>query len=189
VVELSKSVHEKLPVRCDIRAVAESRSHSFEWVALQGGHHWPKELDERLVWFFGHVHEYETRPDLAVHGHQTVETLVEIEELTLLLDERELALEVVTPPMVLAGELAAHTAGFFSWIVVPDELVSSMTADVVEGPDFLVLATDDDDRCIDNSELLGEVASHSGQLLDPTHVEPGTLEDGLAFPLIELRRR
>src|SRR6202042_3331005 len=45
-----------------------------------------------------------------------------------------------------------------------------------------------DDRGLGDGELLGEVAPRTRQLLDPAHIEPGPLEDGLALQLEELMR-
>ena len=45
-----------------------------------------------------------------LHRHQAVVGLVEVEELRLLLDEGQRAVEVVAPAVVLAGELAARAA-------------------------------------------------------------------------------
>ena len=112
---------------------------------------------------------------------------VEVEELARLLHEGQLALEVVAPAVVLAGELPAGALDLLVGKVVPHQLVSAMTADVVEGADLLVLALHHDDRRLGGVDLLGEVAADARQLLDAGDVEPGALEDGLAFEFVELR--
>jgi hypothetical protein len=57
------------------------------------------------------VDEDEPFPDIAIHRHQAVAVLVEIEELAFLLHVSELAVQVVAPGVVLAGELPAHATG------------------------------------------------------------------------------
>src|SRR5207247_11441431 len=56
---------------------------------------------------YAEVHEDPALPRLAAHRHQSERGLVEVEELGLLLHERQVAFEVVAPAVVLAGELAA----------------------------------------------------------------------------------
>src|SRR5262249_34345198 len=63
-----------------------------------------------------------------------------------------------------------------------------MAADVVEGADLVVHATDDDHRGSRDRELLREEAALSPELLDPPDVQPGPLEDGLALELVEVGR-
>lgn len=46
--------------------------------------------------------------------------------------------------------------------VVPYQLVSSVTADVVEGADLLVPAFDQQDRGPRDFDLLGHIAAHAG---------------------------
>src|SRR5205814_4033953 len=98
-------VHVQLPVRLDRRLVAEAGRHAVEGVALEGGDHRAEELAQRLLRLACEAHEDEARPQLAVHGNQSELALVQVEELAFLLDEAELALEVVAPTVVLAGEL------------------------------------------------------------------------------------
>ena len=123
---------------------------------------------------------------VAVHGDEAVVRLVEVEELLLLLDERACTVEVVAPGVVLADELARGAARLLLGVVVPDQLVPAVPAHVVEGTDLAVLPLHDDDGRLGDGELLGEVAPRARQLLDPAHVEPGPLEDGLALQLEEL---
>ena len=83
-----------------------------------------------------------------VHGPQSVRGLVDVEELRLLLHERQRALEVVAPAVVLAGELPAASPGLLIGKVIPHQLVSAVPADVVERPDLssLPLTTITEDR-------------------------------------------
>src|SRR5262249_53101855 len=113
--------------------------------------------------------------------------LVEVEELALLLDERAAAVEVVLPAVVLAHELAAAPRRFLAGIVLPDELVAPVAADVVERAHLAVETTHDDDRRLGDRELLGEVAAVARQLLHPPDVQPRALEDRLALEVVELR--
>src|SRR5262249_33767803 len=73
-------------------------------------------------------------------------------------------------------------------MVGPHELVAAMAADVVEGADLVVHAADDDQRGVGDCEILGEEAALPPELLDPSDVQPGPLEDGLALELVELGR-
>src|SRR3546814_20600006 len=65
------------------------------------------------------VHEDEPGPDLAAEGDEAELLHVEVEELLLLLDEGESALEVVAPAVVLAGELPAGHSHLFAGVVLP----------------------------------------------------------------------
>jgi hypothetical protein len=87
--------------------------------------------------------------------------------------------------VVLAGELPAGSTDLFGRVVGPHQLVAAVAADVVEGSDLVVHATDDDQRGARDREILGEEAALSPELLDPPDVQPGPLEDGLALELIE----
>src|SRR5688500_17398046 len=73
-------------------------------------------------------------------------------------------------------------------MIGPDQLVAAVAADVVEGADLVVHAADDDQRRLQARDLLGEVTAFSRNLLDAPDAQPGTLEDGFAFELEELRR-
>ena len=125
---------------------------------------------------------------VAVYRDEAVVGLVDAEELALLKDVRQLAVEVVLPAVVLAGELPAGSPRLHARVVVPDQPVATVTADVVEGADLVVHAPDDDQRGLRDRELLGEVAAVSPELLDPPDVQPGPLEDRLALELVELGR-
>src|SRR5262249_53483259 len=114
--------------------------------------------------------------------------LVEVEELVFLLHERALALQRVTPAVVLAGELAARARGLFTRVVLPHELVAPVPADVVEGAVLVLAGAHDDDRRARRVEFLGEVAADPRQLLDAPDVQPGAAEDGVALALVVLRR-
>jgi hypothetical protein len=119
--------------------------------------------------------------------HQPVVALVEVEELPLLLHEGQLAVEVVAPGVVLAGELPAHTAGLLVRNVVPHQLVAAVAADVVERLDLPGCGAHQDDRGVDGRELFGEVAAFARKLFDPAHIEPGTFENRFALQLEDLR--
>src|SRR5262249_32289129 len=69
-----------------------------------------------------------------------------------------------------------------------NELVAAVTAHVVEGADLVVHAPDDDQRGLCDRQLLGEEAALAPQLLDPSDVQPGALEDRLALELEERGR-
>ena len=60
---------------------------------------------------------------VGLHRREAVVGLVEIEELALLLHEREVALEGVAPAVVLALELPARARGLLARVVLPHELV------------------------------------------------------------------
>jgi hypothetical protein len=87
------------------------------------------------------------------------------------------------------GELPARAAGLLTGKVVPRQLVSAVSAHVVEGADLLVSAFDHDHRSADDLDLLGEIAADSRQLLHPGDVEPGPFEDRLTLEFVELPRR
>ena len=89
--------------------------------------------------------------------------------------------------MILASEIAAGPARLLLRVVVPDELVSAMTADVLVCTHPVVGSTDDDDRRAGGVELPGEVAADPANLLDPTDVQPRAPKDGLALELVVLR--
>jgi hypothetical protein len=105
----------------------------------------------------------------------------------LLLHEVQRTVEVVAPPVVLAGELPAGAVHFLAREVVPHQLVAAVAADVVERPHLPVHAAHDDDRRRGDLELLGEVAAVATQQFHPSDVEPGASEDRVALELVELR--
>src|SRR5262249_16734528 len=140
----------------------------------------------RLFRLLREVHEDEASPNIALDGNEAVLVLVEVEELALLLNERERALEVVAPPVVLARELPADALGCLAREVVPHELVPAVTAHVVKGPDLSLLVADNDDRRVGGCDVLREVAPDARKPFDPTDVEPCALEDRvlLAFEVL-----
>ncbi len=188
MVELLEGVHVELPVGAHLGPVEPPFGHLVEGVAPQGGHHRSEELGQRLLGLGGQVDEDEALPHVAVHGHQPVVVLVEVEELVLLLDEVEGAVEVVAPAVVLAGELPADPGGLLLGEVVPHQLVAPVAADVVEGPDLTLHVAHHDHRGLGDLDLLGEVAPGPRQEIDPPHVQPGALEDRLHLELVELGR-
>lgn len=138
MVELGERVDEQLPVGPDLRAVAVDLRHLVERIALKTR----GEIAEVVGQRFGvvvEVDENEAFPDLAAHRLESVVGLVHVEELLLLLDEGQIAVEGVAPGVVLAGELPARTRDLLARIVVPDELVPAVPAQVVERPDVSVL--------------------------------------------------
>ncbi len=119
-------------------------------------------------------------------GREAVVGLVEVEELTLLLHEREVAFERVAPPVVLALELPAGAVHLFVGVVLPHQLVPAVAADVVERTHLVVAGAHHDDRGAGRVDLLGEVAPLLRDLLHPTDVEPRPGEDRLALELVVL---
>ena len=145
MVELHEGVDEQLPVGPDLGAELVHLGHLAEGVLLDPG----AESTHVLLQRFGivvEVDEHEAGPHLAAHRHQAEVGEVEVEELRLLLYEVERSVEVVAPPVVLARELAADTAGLLGRVVLPDEFVATVPADVVESPRLVTAVVDDDDR-------------------------------------------
>src|SRR5215218_6935827 len=188
MVVLLESIREDLPVAVVLRGEIVTLRHQFERIVVEGGDHRPEELAKCPSRLRVEVDEDEPVPDVALHGLESILRSVEAEELALLLHERQVALQVVTPSVVLAGELTAGALDLLVGIVVPHQLVSAVTADVVEGADLLVLTADHDHRRSGRVDLLGEVATDARQFLDAGDVEPGPFEDGLAFEFVELGR-
>ena len=191
VVLLLEGVHEHLPVGGHLGPEPIARGQLVERIALHRGDHRAEELAQRLlvrrIGVVVEVHEDEPGPDIAVHRDEAVVGLVEIEELAFLLDEGAGAVESVTPAVVLAGELTRGAARLLARKVLPHQLVATVPADVVERADLISVAHDDDRRARD-CDLSGEVAAVARELLDPSNVQPGPLEDGLALELEELGR-
>src|SRR5262245_7563402 len=187
VVELLEGVEEDLPVAADVTPVIVALRQLLEGVVDRGDHRAEK-LRESLLRLLGEVHEDEPLPHVAVHRHEAVVRLVDPEELALLEDVRQATVELVPPAVVLACELPARTADLLGRVVGPHQLVAAVAADVVEGADLVIHATDDDQRGIRDRELLGEEAPLSPELLDPPDVQPGAFEDGFALELVELGR-
>src|SRR5215470_5118729 len=107
-------------------------------------------------------------------GDQSEVVLLEVEVLVLLEDEVELAVERVSPPVVLAHELPARAAGGLPRGVVPAALVAAMPTHVVKRADLLVETTDHDHRRLRDRDVLREEAALARELLDAADVQPGT---------------
>src|SRR5262245_14886136 len=90
--------------------------------------------------------------------HESVRVLVDVEELTLLLDELERPVDAVAPAVVLAHELPAEALRLLAWEVVPRQPVAPMPAHVVKRPHRVVAVTHDDDRRVRDIDVLREVA-------------------------------
>ena len=187
VIELLERIHVELPVGLDLGAVDPPRRQLLERIARQVGDHRSEEVVQRLLGHVGEVDEDEALPHLAVHPHQSVTRLVEIEELVLLLHECQLTVQVVAPGVVLAGELAAEAAGLLAGLVVPHQFVAPVAADVVVRLHLAASGAHHDDRRVGSRQFLGEVTALAGKLLGATDVEPRPLEDRLAFQLVDLR--
>ncbi len=188
MVELDERVDEQLPVAADLGPVGVGLRHLAKGVALDALGQRPEIVDQRRR-VVVEVDENEPFPQLAAHRDKAVLALVDVEELVLLLDEGQVAVEAVAPGVVLAGELPAGARGFLVWKVVPHQLVSAVTADVVVGLDGPVLGLDDDHRHARarRRQLFGEVAASARQALHPTDVEPGAFEDRVALGFEERR--
>src|SRR6185437_1272919 len=111
-----------------------------ERVIVEPGDHRAEEIAKALCGLGVKVDENEAIPHVTWHRSQTVVGQIEVEELRLLLDKRECALQVVPPPVVLAGELTAGAASLVTGKIVPHQLVSTVAAHVVEGTDLVVFA-------------------------------------------------
>src|SRR6185437_15542770 len=144
-------------------------------------------LSQRLLRRLGEVDEDEAFPHFTVHRHETVATLVEVEELVFLLDEGEIAIQVITPRVVLARELPAYTSGFFQRHVVPYQLVTAMAAHIVKRVDLTRPVAHQNDRRVDDFKFSRDIAAFAWKLFHTTHIEPGALEVGLALNLVDLR--
>ena len=188
VVELRERVDEQLPVGTDLGAVLVHLRHAVERVVDDAGAELAHVVGERRAVLVVEVHEDEARPRLAPHRHEAEVGPVEVEELALLLHERQVAVEAVAPAVVLAGELPGGAADLFAGVVVPHQLVAAVAADVVEGADLAGHVAHDDDRGARRVELTREVAAVAGQLLDAADVQPGAAEDGVALELVVLGR-
>ena len=119
----------------DDGAVLEDLRHLAEGVALQTGTELTQVRAQRCGVGRIEVDEDEALPRLGLHRDEAVRRLVEVEELLLLLDEGQRAVEGVAPRVVLARELAARATGLLAGIVLPHQLVTPVPADVVEGAD------------------------------------------------------
>ncbi len=182
VVELGERVDEQLPVAADFGSVGIDLGHFVEGIALQALGHRTQVFGQRCCGRV-EVDEDEAFPYLATHRLEAVLALVDVEELILLLNEGQFAVETVAPSVVFAGELPAGAGGLLMRKVVPHQLVAPMPADVVEGPDHAVLALDDDHRHPRSGgrQLLGEVATSAGEAFDAADVEPGAPKDRPLF--------
>ncbi len=189
VIVLLERVGEDLPVAVVVRDPFVAFGQLVERVAVQPGDHRAEELAQALSRLGIEVDEDEPIPHVAVHRGQSVPGRVEVEELRGLLHIGERAVQAVAPAVVLAGELPAGAACLFVRKVVPHQFVSAMPTDVVEGPDLLVAALDQDDGDAGDLDLLGQIATGPRQLLDAGHVQPRPLEDRLTFQLVEFGRR
>ena len=187
MVELGEGVDEQLPVALDLGAVLVDLRQLAERVALEATAELAEVLAQRRLVLPVEVHEDEPLPHVAFDRHEAEVALVEVEELVLLLDERERAFEVVPPTVVLARELPAHALRLLAREVVPDELVAPVAADVVERPDAIAGGAHDDDRGAEHVDLLREVAPELRHLLDSPDVQPGPAEDRLPLELVERR--
>ena len=188
MVELDECVDEQLPVAADLSPVGVGLRHLAKGVALDALGQRPEIVDQRRR-VVVEVDEDEPFPQLAAHRNQPELALVDVEELLLLLDEGQVAVEAVAPGVVLAGELPAGAGGLLVRKVIPHQLVSTVTADVVIRLDRPVLGLHDDHRHAGarRRQFLGEVATGARQPLHSTDVEPRLLEDRAALGLEERR--
>ena len=109
VVPLAHRVDRQLPVAVDPGGEPVMLGHQLERIGLDGQQSVAEEFPQRHR-VLGEVDEDEARPHLAVHrGHPQL-ALVEVEELLLVGDVVDLAVQAVAPAVVLAGERAAAPA-------------------------------------------------------------------------------
>src|SRR6185437_8913388 len=160
--------------------------HLVERVALQTGDHRPEKLSQRLVWRLREVDEDEPLPHLAVHPNQAVAALVEVEEFAFLLDKGQVAVEVIPPGVVLAGELPTRSFGLFQRHVIPHQLVATMPTHVVVGLDLAGSVAHQDYRGVADLQFLREITAFARNLLHAANIQPSPLEDRLAFQVVNL---
>ncbi len=167
MVELGEGVDEQLPVRADVGPVLVDLGHLVEGIAGDARAEIPQVLAHRGRVVGIEVDEDEPLPRVDRDGGQPVVLGVEVEELRLLLHEGQLPFHGVTPAVVLAGELPAGATRLLARVVVPDQLVATVAAHVVEGADAAVGTADDDNGGPGGVELLGEVAARNGAAARP----------------------
>jgi hypothetical protein len=93
--------------------------------------------------------------------------------------------QVVAPTVEAAVQQRSAALHLLERVVLPQHLVAAVRADVVERADDVVLAPHDDDRRVQELELAREITTGAWHALDAAHVEPGLLEDVLAFLVVE----
>ena len=98
------------------------------------------------------------------------------------------AVQVVSPTVESAVQQRCAPGHLLERIVLPQELVAAVGADVVEGADDVILAPHNYDRRVQELEFACEVAAWLLHPFDAAHIQPGLLEDVLTFLLVELRR-
>ena len=103
--------------------------------------------------------------------------LVDIAEIILVGDVHQLALQVIGPGMILAAQHIGMPA------ILLHHLGAAMAAGVVEGADFRVLATHDQNR---RADLAPEhIIARPGDILLAPDAQPGAAEDMLHFQRVE----
>ena len=136
----------------------------------------------------GEIDEDEAGPDLAVHRRHPQLALVEVEELILIGDVVDHAVQPVSPAVVLAGEGAAAARRLLCRVLLPDHLVAAVGAHIVERVHVVVEVAGDHDRRQLAGQLAGEVRPLAWQPFDPPDAQPVSLEHGLALGGEELLR-
>ena len=132
------------------------------------------------------VDEDEAFPHLALDRRHPAAVGVEVQQQILAGGRVQRAVQLVAPAVEAAVQQRRAALHLLERVVLPQHLVAAVRADVVEGADHVVLAPHDDDRGVEEPQLPGEVAARLRHPLDPAHVEPGLLEDVLAFLFVEL---
>ena len=185
VVDLVLGVQRHLPVGGLVDVVAVRVGEALESLPEPGQHldGVAQRLFEALGRLRRQVDEEEALPDVEMHGCQAELLLLHAVEVLFVRDPPELAFHVERPRVVLAAEPAPAGA-----LLVPYQLVASVRAHVMEGPDLLVLAANDQDRRLADGDVADHVVAGLGDVLDAPNVDPGPAEYLLAFELEVFRR-
>ncbi|GAB3011567.1 hypothetical protein MBOU_50670 [Mycobacterium bourgelatii] len=91
------------------------------------------------------------------------------------------AVEAVPPAVVLAGKRAAVARRLLLRVLLPDHLVATVCAHVVERVDVVVQIAGDHNRRQPGRRLAGEVGTLARQAFQSANAQPRALEDRLAF--------
>ena len=130
------------------------------------------------------IDENEAFPYIGHDRFQAQCVLVDVVTIGLVGYLGEPAGSVVSPTVKSANE-PAFTKSF----LIVDQPIAAMHADVVEGPDFPVLAAHQQNGSIGNREIPDHVTAWLRKVFLPSHVEPSLPEDAVALEFKEFRRR
>src|SRR6185312_9807110 len=135
-----EAVHENLPVALQLSLEFINLMRPVEGIPLDSVRELAEVVAQRLGVVRVEIDEDEAFPDIALDRRHAAAVGVEVEQQVFSRGRMQQAVKVVAPPMEPAVQQRRSPLHLLERVVLPQDLVAAMRADVVERANYVVLA-------------------------------------------------